>query len=88
MLICGDEKQSKKFKMVGRTVLQFFFFFQFMSFFCLLNLEFVVMKRFWAFEVKKCFCQMFLNAFFVQNKNESMHNLVRAVKRNFLLRFS
>ena len=85
MLICGDEKQSKKFKMVGRTVLKMFF--PFMSFFCLLNLEFVVMKRFRAFEVKKCVCQMFLNAFFV-NKNESMHNLVRTMKRNFLLRFS
>ena len=40
----------------------------------------MVMKRFWAFEVKKCFesCQMFLNAFL---------HLVRAVKRDFLLRF-
>ena len=34
-----------------------------------MNLEFVVMKRFRAFEVKKCYesCQMFLNAFSVNS---------------------
>ena len=57
MLICGDEKQSKNFKMVGRMVLKVFVF----NSSCFLNLVFVVMKRFWAFEVKKCYesCQMF-----------------------------
>ena len=64
MLICGDEKQSKNSKMVGRKVLKVLCF-HFKSYF--LNLEFVVMKRLRAFEVKKCYesCQMFLTAFLV-----------------------
>ena len=41
--------------------------FVFNSSFVFLNLEFVVMKRFKAFEVKKIYksCQLFLNAFLV-----------------------